>query len=143
MFTAELLSYRGPDATLMGAHRMMVVAAKLLGGKLPVRLVVAGRASGREGDDQITLFKSRRYGGPGRHCRVCRLSGGTPSGHRFRSPRLPGTENFLGARVKSICAHRVLRGLAAVEKHFCAAFECSLRNFELAGHPNSARRLSE
>ena len=57
MFTAELLSYRGPDATLMGPHRMIVVAAKLLGGKLPVRLV-AGRASGREGDDQITLFKS-------------------------------------------------------------------------------------
>jgi hypothetical protein len=91
----------------------------------------------------IPLFKSRRYGGPGRHCRVCRLSGGTPSGHRFRSPRLPGTENFLAGRLKRVCAHSVLQSLAAVEETFCTAFECSLRNFELAGHPNSARRLSE
>src|ERR1700732_3964917 len=38
MFTAELLSDRGPDATLVGPHCVVVVAAKLLGGKLPVRL---------------------------------------------------------------------------------------------------------
>src|ERR1700677_2826325 len=38
MLAAELLSDRSADAALMSPHRMIVVAAKLLRGKLPVRL---------------------------------------------------------------------------------------------------------